>query len=123
MDLMEYLGVRQRCVRADLVELELTVTSHHIQPHGILHGGMNAVLAETAASLGAQVGLPEGKVAVGTQVISNHIRPVALGQVVLVQAQPVQQGNKLQLWQVKTLVENQITSTSQVQLMVIEPQK
>lgn len=51
------------------------------QPFGRLHGGASVVLAETVASVGATMVLPEGKVAVGLEINANHIRPVMSGHV------------------------------------------
>lgn len=56
------------------------------QPAGLLHGGASAALAETAASLAAQIharavhGRDRG-VAVGTELSISHIRPVRSGTV------------------------------------------
>ena len=53
MNLLDYLGIQIEETTATQVRLSLVVTDQHKQPFGLLHGGINAVLIETACSLGA----------------------------------------------------------------------
>ena len=50
-----------------------------LQPYGVLHGGANAVLVEHAASLLAARHCPEGRIPVGSEVTTQHLRPVYSG--------------------------------------------
>lgn len=49
MNLLENLGIHQDLVTKDRVELSMPIQAKHLQPYGIVHGGINTVLAETAA--------------------------------------------------------------------------
>ena len=51
------------------------------QPYGLLHGGANAVLAETVGSIHAALLAPEGKVPVGVELSCTHHRSAREGQV------------------------------------------
>ena len=46
----KYLGVRMVSASRQRAEVELTITSDLLQPHGFLHGGVTLALLETAAS-------------------------------------------------------------------------
>lgn len=51
------------------------------QPHGLLHGGASAVLAETLGSYAAAAHAGPGRVAVGTELSVTHHRSVRAGVV------------------------------------------
>ena len=51
------------------------------QPFGLLHGGANAVLAETLGSMHAAFLAPEGMVPVGIELSASHHRAVRDGVV------------------------------------------
>ncbi len=59
----------------------------HTQAHGVFNGGANALLGETTASLAASVAAPSGKIAVGTHISVQHLRPVRHGYVYCVAQQ------------------------------------
>lgn len=116
-NLLETLGIRQLSLTKNKIILALTISDAHLQPYGILHGGVNAVMAETAASLGANANLDDAHVAVGVDITTHHLRAVKAGTLTAT-ATPVNIGHTLQVWQVNTTVNNQLTSTSTVTLMV-----
>ena len=64
------------------------------QPYGLLHGGANAVLAETLGSIGAQLVAGRGRVAVGIDLNATHHRAAREG-VVTGMARPVSVGRTL----------------------------
>ncbi|MGH3424666.1 MAG: hotdog fold thioesterase [Nocardioidaceae bacterium] len=51
------------------------------QPYGLLHGGANAVLAESLGSTCAAVNAPSGKAAIGTELSCSHHRAATSGVV------------------------------------------
>lgn len=54
MNLLENLDIQTQSVTANKCVITVKVSDKLKQPYaGIVHGGINAVLAETAASLGA----------------------------------------------------------------------
>ncbi|MGQ0837788.1 hotdog fold thioesterase [Actinokineospora sp.] len=54
------------------------------QPYGLLHGGANAVLAETLGSIAAMLNAPEGKAVVGLELSCTHHRAAHDGLVTAV---------------------------------------
>jgi 1,4-dihydroxy-2-naphthoyl-CoA hydrolase len=97
--LAELLGIRFEEVSGDRVVAVCPVTPDLHQPYGLVHGGVYAVLAETAASAGAASWLGERG---GTFGLSNHtdfLRPVREGTL-RAEATPLARGRTTQLWQV-----------------------
>ena len=117
MNIIELLGLKTTLLSAEKTIVTVDVTKQLMQPYGLVHGGVNALLAETAASLGANATLPEGQVAVGVALNTHHLAPVSQGTLVAA-ATPISVGHRLQVWQV-TIHEaqtNTLTSTSTVTL-------
>jgi len=95
----ELLGIRVEQVSGDRVVAVCPVTPDLHQPYGLVHGGVYAVLAETAASYGASSWLGDRG---GTFGISNHtdfLRPVREGTL-RAEATPLARWRTTQLWQV-----------------------
>ena len=69
------------------------------QPYGILHGGVSALLAESAASFGAALNAPPGRGVVGIELNASHLRPVSDGHLTA-RATPVRVGRAVQVWSI-----------------------
>lgn len=93
------LGICITEVSDNTITATMPVDARTKQPFGLLHGGANVVLAETLASIGAQLMLPKGKMAVGLEINANHLRSVKQG-VVTGTAKPIKVGKSVQVWQV-----------------------
>lgn len=79
-DLISRLGIQVQSVAADRAVAAMPVAGN-TQPFGLLHGGANAVLAETLGSLAAQAHAgPESQV-VGIELSLSHHRSVREGTV------------------------------------------
>ena len=91
------------------------------QPHGIVHGGANCVLAETLGSLAANLTLDYKKShAVGLSITTSHIKAVRNGIVKGV-AKPTHIGAKTQVWEIKSFNDaDQLTSTTTLTMAVID---
>lgn len=61
------------------------------QPHGLLHGGASAVLAEQAGSVAGTLHAGPGRIAVGLELSCTHHRAVTHGMVTAT-ATPLSQG-------------------------------
>lgn len=82
----------------DRVVLEMEVGPRVYQPMGILHGGASAVLAESAASIGAFLNCKPGEEsAVGTDLNISHLRACSNGKV-RATAIPVRKGRSMHVW-------------------------
>lgn len=97
--LVSTLGIRITETGDNTLTATMPVDDRTKQPFGLLHGGANVVLAETLASIGAQLMLPENKLAVGLEINANHLRSVKQG-VVTGTAKPIKVGQSVQVWQV-----------------------
>jgi 1,4-dihydroxy-2-naphthoyl-CoA hydrolase len=98
--LIKLLGLRFQEVSGDRVVLTCPVTPELHQPYGLVHGGVHASLAETAASVaGARWFGDRGKV-VGVSNHTDFLRAVRSGEL-RAEATPLARGRSTQLWQVE----------------------
>lgn len=96
---MEVLDIETVELTPDRVVLRVPVTQKVHQPYGILHGGVSALMAETAASYGGALSVPSGCHVVGIELNASHLRPVRRGTVTAT-ATPVRKGRAIQVWDV-----------------------
>lgn len=78
----------------------MPVDHRTIQPMGLLHGGASVVLAETLASIAANLCCDDGCHCVGLEINANHIRSVTAGMVTGF-ANAVHIGRSTQVWEVR----------------------
>src|SRR5215475_1516113 len=60
--------------------LEMTTADHHRQIHNVMHGGVIAALADTAAAIAAYTVVPRGTEVVTIELKINYLLPVAGGK-------------------------------------------
>ena len=77
--------------------LRLPVTWKVHQPYGILHGGVSALLAESAASFGASLAAGRDRQVVGIELNASHLRSVRDGHLTAT-ATPLRVGRTMQVW-------------------------
>ena len=94
------VGLRFAEVSADRVVLTCPVTADLHQPYGLVHGGVHATLAETAASVGAALWLGDRGKVVGVSNPTDFLRAVRGGEL-RAEATPLARGRSTQLWQVE----------------------
>ena len=119
MNLLENLGIQIQSVTADQTVITVAVTDQLKQPYGIVHGGINAVLAETAASLGANQWLRDhnqDRIAIGLNINTQHLQPVTSGTIKTI-ATPIKCGRRTQTWRAEIYNQDRLTSTSTVVLV------
>jgi len=95
----EVLDIETVEATPDRVVLRLPVTWKVHQPYGILHGGVSALLAESAASFGAAVSVPPGYKVVGIELNVSHLRAMTDGTLTAV-ATPIRKGRTVHVWDV-----------------------
>jgi len=93
------LGIEVTEVGEDFVRARMPVDERHVQPYGLVHGGVNVVISETLGSMAAYLTLPEGQHCVGLEVNANHIAGVRKGEVVTAECRPLHLGRSTQVWQ------------------------
>jgi 1,4-dihydroxy-2-naphthoyl-CoA hydrolase len=100
MGLVKLLGIRVEEASGDRVVLRCPVTPDLYQPYGLVHGGIHATLAETAASIAGALWFADRGKVVG---ISNHtdFLRAARGGELRAEATPLARGRTTQLWQVE----------------------
>lgn len=115
------MGVRLLRASRDEVVLEYDVDERHVQPYGIVHGGMHCAVVETACSTGAGMdALPRGQAVVGVENHTSFIHAVRRGRIT-VTAKPITRGRRSQLWEATARDEQgRIVSTGRVRLLCIE---
>jgi 1,4-dihydroxy-2-naphthoyl-CoA hydrolase len=93
------LGIEAVELGPERVVMRVPVTHRVHQPYGILHGGVSALLAESAASIGAGLAAPPGHHVVGIELNASHLRPMRSGVLTAV-ATPIRAGRTIQVWDV-----------------------
>jgi uncharacterized protein (TIGR00369 family) len=88
--------VRATC---DGVEATVTVAEVHLQPYGLVHGGVHAGVIEAVCSTGAALwALSQGLRVVGLENSTSFLR-ASRGGVLRVEASPLVRGRRSQVWQ------------------------
>jgi 1,4-dihydroxy-2-naphthoyl-CoA hydrolase len=96
-DIHQLLDVEVIEAGPERVVLRLPVTWKVHQPYGILHGGVSALLAESAASFGASLAAGPGRQVVGIELNASHLRAVSDGHLTAT-ATPLRVGRTVQVW-------------------------
>jgi uncharacterized protein (TIGR00369 family) len=93
------LGVEILEAKPERVVMRLPVDWKVQQPYGILHGGVSALLAESAASFGAALNVPPGRGVVGIELNASHLRSLRDGHLTAT-ATPARVGRAVQVWSI-----------------------
>jgi 1,4-dihydroxy-2-naphthoyl-CoA hydrolase len=107
-------------LRPEEVRISLVVGPEHLQPQGLVNGGVLAGLVESAGSTGASLNVEDGLVVVGVENHTSFLRPVRSGTLLAI-ARPIHVGRRSQLWQVD--IENdagKLVATGRLRLMAVE---
>ena len=97
--LAERLGIQFTEVGDDYLRAVMPVDHRTCQPMRILHGGASVAMAETLASVAANLLVDRAKWrCVGQEINANHLRPAPEGTVVTATARPFHIGARSQVW-------------------------
>jgi 1,4-dihydroxy-2-naphthoyl-CoA hydrolase len=97
---IKLVGLRIEQASGDRVVLTCPVTPDLHQPFGLVHGGVYATLAETAASVGGSLWFGDRGKVVGVSNHTDFLRAVRSGEL-RAEATPLSRGRTTQLWQVE----------------------
>jgi 1,4-dihydroxy-2-naphthoyl-CoA hydrolase len=97
---IKLVGLRIEQASGDRVVLTCPVTEDLHQPYGLLHGGVHATLAETAASVAGALWFADRGKVVGVSNHTDFLRAVRRGEL-RAEATPLSRGRTTQLWQVE----------------------
>ena len=111
------LGLHISHADAGRVDAAMEITDHHLQAHGIVHGGVYCTVIETIASIGASFKAGLGRRVVGISNRTSFIRAVRDGRLTIT-GELVDAIDDLQLWNVDIVdARGRLIATGQVQLM------
>jgi uncharacterized protein (TIGR00369 family) len=96
-NLHELLGVETVLISPEKVIMRVEVGPKVHQPFGVLHGGVSALLAEGAASIGGAVSVEPGQLVVGTELNCSHLRSMSSGTLTAT-ATPIRKGRAVHVW-------------------------
>lgn len=114
-----HLGIEFLEVGDDHISARVPVDTRTRQPHGILHGGVSVVLAETLGSCGAAYACPPGQRVVGLDINANHLRSASDGWVTGT-ARPVHIGRSTHVWQIELVdAQGRPTCVSRITMAVL----
>ena len=113
--LMETLEIEFVDIGKDFLVAKMPVTTKVYQPDGVLHGGATVALAETVGSAAVAVLTKNPNLTIrGIEINANHIKSVKKGTVIAT-AKPIHLGKTIQLWEIRTVdEENQLISISKL---------
>jgi uncharacterized protein (TIGR00369 family) len=106
----------------DEVVGELEVGPQHLQPYGIVHGGVYCGMVETTCSVGAGLFSQEsGQSVVGVENHTSFLRAVRSGRLRIV-AVPLSRGRRTQIWEASIRdPQGRLVATGRVRLLCLEP--
>lgn len=113
------LGLELVKVTAEEVEAEWTIDERHLQPHGVVHGGVFCSVIETCCSIGAQRAVAPGTMVVGVDNHTSFVRAVRDGRL-RARATPLHIGRRAQLWECVILdASRRLIATGRLRLMSV----
>lgn len=77
-----HMNMRLAGIDLDTAEIELDLAECHLQPYGIVHGGVVATLIDTATFWAAFMRLPEDVGLVNVDLKLNYLKPAVSGRLV-----------------------------------------
>ena len=121
------LGVQFVSVEDAQIEARLAVEARHLQPYGLVHGGVYAALGESICSVGAALSvLAEGMGAVGAENLTRFLRGTRPGQILTAHARPLPERSSAarRVWEA-TIRDGagQVCAISRVTVAVLPPGK
>jgi uncharacterized protein (TIGR00369 family) len=100
------LGIRVARYDPDDMQVAMDIDDRHRQHLGVLHGGVSALLAESAASLAAAMSVDlRAEVVAGVDLNATHLRPKTSGSL-LATARPIHRGRTTHVYRVDVTDEN-----------------
>jgi uncharacterized protein (TIGR00369 family) len=114
-------GLRFVTATLDALTAEVAIGPHHLQPYGLVHGGVYAGIVESLASVGAAINvMRDGKSAVGLDNHTCFVRACREGTLHAT-AVPVTRGSRSQVWDVTiTDDRDRLLATGRVRLLVLD---
>ena len=114
-------GLRFVHAEPDEVHAEIEVREDHLQPYGLVHGGVLAGMVESLCSVGAAISVIEDdKSTVGLENSTSFLRAVRSGTLHGT-AKPVRRGRRTQVWAAEIHDDDgRMVATGRLRLLVLE---
>ncbi len=115
------MGLRFVRATADECVGELVIAAQHLQPYGIVHGGVHTGIIEAACSTGAAVSaMARGQTVVGLENATSFIHAARAGTL-RVTAKPLTRGRRSQVWEaVVTDETGRLVASGRVRLLCLD---
>jgi 1,4-dihydroxy-2-naphthoyl-CoA hydrolase len=109
----------------DAFVVEWTVAEPHLQPYGIVHGGVHCGVIETVCSMAASISARKRGHVGGVVGLENHtsfVRAVGVGAVLRARATPITRGRTTHVWEAKITDEKErVIARGTVRLLCVTP--
>jgi len=115
------MGIHFIRATADEVVAEMEIAAHHLQPYGIVHGGVHSGLIEAVTSVGAALAaLARSQSVVGLENHTSFLNAVREGKL-RATAWPLMRGRRTQVWEATvTDAEGRSVATGRVRFLALE---
>jgi uncharacterized protein (TIGR00369 family) len=90
----KHMSMRLTTISLDRAVLELVTGQCHLQPYGIVHGGVISTLIDTATFWAVYMRIPEGAGLVNIDLKLNYLRPVENG-ILTAEGHAIRSGNSI----------------------------
>ena len=119
----DLVGLRWELIAPDRVMARLDVDDDHLQPSGVVHGGVYCTLVEAAGSTGSVVHVAEaGRFAMGVHNATSFVRPTAVGDTLTAAATPIHLGRTQHLWEVRiTRADGKLAAKGELRTAIVDP--
>jgi uncharacterized protein (TIGR00369 family) len=118
------MGLTYVTAREDCVEATWTVGREHLQPFGLVHGGVHCGVIESVCSVGAAIsaGLRGHRgTVVGLENHTSFVRACGVGAVLRATARPVTRGRSTHLWEATIEdASGAVVATGRVRLLLVD---
>jgi uncharacterized protein (TIGR00369 family) len=115
------LGLKFTKAAPDEYVAEIEITDRHLQPYGLVHGGVYAGMIETLCSTGAALTVwEENKITVGLENNTSFLKAVRGGRLRCT-AKPLVIGKRSQVWEASIHDDqDRLVAAGRVRLMTLE---
>lgn len=118
----DFLDIKFSAFGDNWLQATMLVTPKTAQPWGVVHGGINCVLAETVGSAAGFCAIEDGLLIVGAEINASHLKSAPIGETLTATATALKIGKTLQTWNIDiTDSQDRLCCQSRLTLCVKQP--